>query len=150
MKTGERSGSLRKHSDTGTTAMTENNPYDASSTTRLSDFSVFSLLCLSIAGVFLLLVFFAATFLGGVLFGEHSAYRARSAEQKKVIREFLDHHPDEYADVLVLEASNGHAYMVGSVETQDSLDLLSVEMKRLFGEDLSWEMTRQIEVEKKE
>mgnify|MGYP003114205758 CR=1 FL=1 len=74
-------------------------------------------------------------------------YNNRAEYQQTRIEEYLNKDPEDYRQLEVEHASNGWAYPLGSVNSQEDYDRLSQELHRMFGDELSEQMMYGVEIQ---
>lgn len=83
----------------------------------------------------------------GAVIGNTQIYHKFSEHQSTRIEAFLEQHPGSFGSLTVVHASNGWAFLTGSVPTQSDYDLLADGLREMFGDDLGNRMIRSVVVE---
>ncbi|MEO8498712.1 MAG: hypothetical protein ABI614_26925 [Planctomycetota bacterium] len=77
---------------------------------------------------------------------EDSNNRRQIEQHRALLQEVLVSDTLAFADIEIVEYSGGTAFLVGSVESNESLERLRMGVARQFGENLANRMTRAVTV----
>ena len=100
------------------------------------------------AGICLIaVVAFPIAFIIGAFLGNTQIYRNFSEHQQSRIENYLSQKPDAFSDISVEHASNGWAYPIGSVSSQDDYDNLRSKLHEMFGDELAERMMNTVDVD---
>ena len=124
-------------------------PYDAPAAGESPSRSLFRSLRFWIpAGICLIaVVAFPIAFIIGAILGNTQIYRNFSEHQQSRIENYLSQNPDAFSDISVEHASNGWAYPIGSVSSQDDCDNLRSKLHEMFGDELAERMMNTVDVD---
>ena len=79
-------------------------------------------------------------FIAGAVVGTSQVYTSFASHQQSRIEAFLAEDPDAFGELTVEHASNGWAYPMGMVNTQEDYDRLSRRLHKMFGDELAEDM----------
>ena len=124
-------------------------PYDASAAGESPPRSLFRSLRFWIPAVICLIAVVAVpiAFIIGAVLGNTQIYHNFSEHQQARIESYLSQHPDAFSDISVEHASNGWAYPIGSVPSQDDYDNLNAKLHEMFGDELAKRMMNTVEID---
>ena len=124
-------------------------PYDAPAAGESPPRSLFRSLRFWIPAVICLVAVIAVpiAFIIGAVLGNTQIYRNFSEHQQSRIENFLSQHPNAFSDISVEHASNGWAYPIGSVPSQDDYESLNAELHEMFGDELAKRMMNTVDVD---
>ena len=124
-------------------------PYDAPAAGESPPRSLFRSLRFWIPAVISLVtvVVVPIAFIIGAVLGNAQIYRNFSEHQQSRIENYLSQQPDAFSDISVEHASNGWAYPIGSVPSQNDYDNLSSKLHEMFGDELAERMMNTVDVE---
>ena len=86
-------------------------------------------------------------FIIGAVLGNTQIYHNFSEHHQARIESYLSEHPDAFSDISVEHASNGWAYPIGSVPSQDDYDDLNAKLHEMFGDELAKRMMNTVEID---
>jgi len=124
-------------------------PYDAPAAGESPPRSLFRSLRFWIPAVICLVAVVAVpiAFIIGAVLGNTQIYRNFAEHQQSRIENYLSQHPDVFSDISVEHASNGWAYPIGSVPSQDDYDNLRSKLHEMFGDELAERMMNTVDAE---
>ena len=124
-------------------------PYDAPAAGESPPRSLFRSLRFWIPAVICLIAVVAVpiAFIIGAVLGSTQIYHNFSEHQQARIESYLSQHPDAFSDISVEHASNGWAYPIGSVPSQDDYDNLNAKLHEMFGDELAKRMMNTVEID---
>ena len=124
-------------------------PYDAPAAGESPPRSLFRSLRFWVPAVICLIAVVAVpiAFIIGAVLGNTQIYHNFSEHQQARIESYLSQHPDAFSDISVEHASNGWAYPIGSVPSQDDYDNLNAKLHEMFGDELAKRMMNTVEID---
>ena len=124
-------------------------PYDAPTAGESPPRSLFRSLRFWIPTVICLIAVVAVpiAFIIGAVLANTQIYHNFSEHQQARIESYLSQHPDAFSDISVEHASNGWAYPIGSVPSQDDYDNLNAKLHEMFGDELAKRMMNTVEID---
>lgn len=101
------------------------------------------------AVICLIAIFLTApvAFIIGAIAGNTQIYNNFANHQQARIESYLREDPAAFGDLIVEHASNGWAYLSGTVPTQEDYDRLSQRLHQMFGDELAEAMLRNVRVQ---
>ena len=86
-------------------------------------------------------------FIVGAVVGNIQIYHNFSEHQQARIEVYLSQYPEAFSGISVNHASDGWAYPIGSVTSQNAYDKLDARLHEMFGDELAKRMINTVEVD---